>query len=64
MKLKGSITPSKIFAVLILTVGVIALFKNAEAVTYISIIASAGLYGWRKHETRKMMETKPTNNYK
>lgn len=58
MTLSGTVTPSKVFAVLILAVGVMALFEGAEAITHISILASAGLYGWRKHETRKIVESK------
>lgn len=56
MRFTGNITPSKLFAVLIIVVGAIAIFKDMEAVTHIAILASAGLYGWRKHEARKMME--------
>jgi hypothetical protein len=54
----GSITPAKIVAVYILTIGLIALYKDAEGVTYIAILAGAGLYGWRKTEQRKII----TNN--
>lgn len=55
MRFRGTISPAKIFAFCILVVGAIALFRDAQAVTYLSILAGAGLYGWRKTEQRKII---------
>ena len=55
IKVTGNITPTKIVAFCILVVGALALYQEAQEVSYLAILASAGLLGWRKHEQRKII---------
>lgn len=58
IKIEGTITPAKIYAVLVLIASVIAMYKGMTDVALFGLAIGGGLYGYRKREARKMMETK------
>jgi hypothetical protein len=57
MKLEGRITPGKIFALLVLIGGlIVAVYFEDSNIAMTALGTSTGLYGFKKHEDRKMRE--------